>query len=60
MIDIDKIIAFESGELDEDDTIALFQELVDSGLVWRLQGFYGRTAADLLEAGLVHAPAPGR
>jgi hypothetical protein len=47
------IIAFENGELDDDDTIALFQHLVDTGLAWQLQGFYGRTAAALIEQGLV-------
>jgi hypothetical protein len=55
MPDVDKIIAYESGELSEPDTIALFQELVDSGLAWRLQGSYGRTAAALIGAGLVTA-----
>jgi len=48
-----RIIDYENGELDEDETIALFQELVDSGLAWQLQGCYGRTAADLIRAGLV-------
>lgn len=28
---IDQIIAYENGELDEDDTIALLQTLVDTG-----------------------------
>jgi hypothetical protein len=49
---VSRIIAFESGELD-DKTVALFQELVDSGMAWSLQGFYGRTARDLIERGLV-------
>ncbi len=55
MDNIDKIIAFENGELDEDQTIELFQELIDTKLVWKLQGFYGRTAANLIEAGACHA-----
>lgn len=50
---LDRIIAYESGELDEQETIGLFQELVDSGVAWQLQGSYGRTARDLIEAGLV-------
>ena len=50
---IDKIIAYEQGELDEEETLELFQALVDSGLAWKLQGSYGRTATSLLEAGLI-------
>jgi hypothetical protein len=53
-VDINKIIAFEQGELDEDETIELFQELVDSGAAWQLQGFYGRTAQALIDADLVY------
>jgi hypothetical protein len=45
------IIAFENGDLEHEDVLALFQELVNSGLAWSLQGSYGRTAAALIEAG---------
>ena len=48
-----QIIAFEEGELGDDETVALFQYLVDTGLAWTLQGRYGRTAVDMIEAGLV-------
>ena len=50
---IDKIIAYEQGELDDAETLELFQALVDSGMAWNLQGSYGRTAMSLLEAGLI-------
>ena len=49
----DRIVAYESGELDQEQTIQLFQELYDSGMVWNLQGHYGRLAFQLLEAGLI-------
>ena len=49
-----RIIDFESGEMtDEDAVVEFYQYLVDSGLAWSLQGFYGRTASSLIEAGLV-------
>ena len=51
MNQIDQIIAFEDGELDLDQTLDLFVGLLNSGLAWQLQGFYGRTATALLEAG---------
>lgn len=52
MSQIGRMIDFENGELSEGETIELFQELIDSGLAWKLQGFYGRTAEDLINAGL--------
>lgn len=38
---IDRLIDYEAGELGEDDTIALFQELIDNGMAWREQ--HGRS-----------------
>ncbi len=49
------IIQYEDGELDEEETLALFQELVNNGMVWQLQGSYGHTAQALIEAGLITA-----
>lgn len=53
MPSINKIIAYEQGEMTEDEMIELFQELVDSGDAWRLQGHYARTARALIEAGII-------
>lgn len=51
MSQINKIIAYEQGNLDEEGILELFQELIDSGLAWKLQGSYGRTAKALIDAG---------
>jgi hypothetical protein len=50
---LSSIMEYEQGELDEDGIIDLFQFLVDTGMVWSLQGSYGRMAAALIEAGYV-------
>ena len=53
--DIGQIMAFENGELGDEEVVELFQSLIDSGMAWSLQGFYGRTAAALIDAGLCRA-----
>jgi hypothetical protein len=44
-------MAYEGGDMDQDEIIELFQELIDSDEAWLLQGHYGRTAMVLIEAG---------
>ena len=51
LIDYDKIIAYENGEMSQEQVIEFFQELIDTGHAWRLQGHYGRTALRLIEYG---------
>jgi hypothetical protein len=48
---INQIIAYEQGELDEEGIIDMFQQLINSGLAWEMQGSYGRTAKALIDAG---------
>ena len=55
MDQIDKMMLFESGELDFEGIVELFQDLIDSGLVWQLQGSYGRMASSLIENGYCDA-----
>lgn len=52
-MNVNKIIAYESGELDARGTVELFAEGIKSGMVWQLQGSYGRTAKSLIEAGYI-------
>lgn len=40
----------------EEQYLEAWQFLIDTGMAWKLQGFFGRTAADLIEAG--HCTVP--
>lgn len=53
MVTIDRIIAYEQGELDERETVEMIAEMVRDGSAWTLQGHYGRTATTLIEAGYI-------
>ena len=54
---VGQIMAYEQGDLDQDDAVALFQHMIDDGTVWHLQGSYGRTAQRLIASGLCHRKA---
>ncbi len=49
------IIDYENGDLDYDETFALFQRLIDTGVINSLQGAYQRTAHALIQSGDCHA-----
>ena len=54
MDEVDFIMAFEAGEVDEEMLVEGFQMLIDNGHAWTLQGMYGRVATALIERGLCH------
>ena len=60
MVSVDKIMDYEAGELDNEETIAMFQEMINDGSVWGLQGHYGRTAVDLIKSGVCTRPQTGK
>tara|TARA_R100001079_G_C4404006_1_gene132638 strand:- start:290 stop:487 length:198 start_codon:yes stop_codon:yes gene_type:complete len=53
---VGKIMAFEQGELDNEEVYSLFQFLLDSGMIHSLQGSYQRMAEELLLAGMISMP----
>lgn len=44
----------------EEQVIEAWQYLIDSGLAWKLQGWFGRTANQLIEEGICSAPQSSR
>jgi hypothetical protein len=50
---VNKVIAYENGEMSPEDTVSFFADLIKTGDAWRLQGHYGRRAASLIEAGVI-------
>ena len=50
---VDKIMAWESGNLGTQETVEFFSELIKNGMAWKLQGCYGRAAMRMIEAGVL-------
>ena len=51
---VDFIIRYESGMCESDqEMIDGFQDLLDKGILFNLQGHYGRVGSKLLEMGLI-------
>ena len=50
------MIRYENGEMPEEEVIEFFQELINTGYAWELQGHYGRVANSFIKAGLCARP----
>lgn len=53
---IQRITDFESGKLEHQEVVELFQFLLESGMIHKLQGSYHRIAQQLLTDGEIHMP----
>ena len=42
----------------DEQVLEAWQHLVDTGLAWQLQGWFGRTAQGMIDSGLIHAKEP--
>ena len=54
MNNLDKMIQFEAGELNSMEVLELFSDLIKTGQINHLQGYYQRTALDLIDTGLIN------
>jgi hypothetical protein len=48
---LDQIIDYECGMLNDQEALQMFSDMIKTGMVWSLQGHYGRTASYLMENG---------
>ena len=55
-LNVDDIIDYENGDMDWDRLVDFFQNLIDTGMAWSLQGVYGRMAQSLIEEGYCTLP----
>ena len=53
---VDQLIAYEEGQITQDEEVAFFEHLVETGVCWQLSGHYQREAATLIKAGLIKPP----
>lgn len=54
MTPLEAIEVLEGGNDSDERVVEAVQYLVDTGLAWQLQGFYGRTAEAFIEADYVN------
>jgi hypothetical protein len=56
MTDVSRIIQYEQGEMDAQEEIEFFQDLLDSGVAFQLQGSYQRQLQRHIDAGNILSP----
>ena len=52
-MDMKQIVKYESGELNHDETLKMFQDIYDTRSYTWLQGSYGRILNELIEQGVI-------
>jgi len=55
---VNQIMAYEQGDMDDEEVIDFFQTLLDTRIIYSLQGSYQRHAQALLEAGYIERSVP--
>ena len=62
---LDRIIKYEDGQMEWEEIVSFFQDLMDTGFILNLQGHYQRTAQTLIHTGeivvreITHSKAAG-
>jgi hypothetical protein len=51
MPEVSDIVAYENGELSAERSAVMMQKMINGGMVWRMQGAYGRAAMAAIKAG---------
>lgn len=54
---VTRLEAYEAGKLSQEETFRLFQELIDTGLVYQMSQEYQKRARSLVEVGICTLPA---
>ena len=50
---LDRIAAYECGELDEHEALELLADLISCGIIWSLQGSWQRAASEAVRNGYI-------
>lgn len=53
---VNQIMKYERGNMDFEEEIEMYQELLDTGIIFKLQGHYQRRATVLLQSKLITMP----